>query len=175
MHRTRRRWSLYQRWERSSSPSAGTLSSTPVATNEQRRTGRCSTWSVGAREYAMAHLTKPAVLMTALLAGVCLIVAIGLAPADSPKRALPDSTVYDKDPHHLWNRIHAALHVRTGPDGKRYGGDRIEPLLWEQSRSLLQGEQATRAVAALEEFVRDNGETLIADPVKRAVLQHDLW
>jgi hypothetical protein len=28
---------------------------------------------------------------------------------------------------------------------------------------------------ALEEFVRGNGETLIADPVKRAILQHDLW
>src|SRR5688572_32017100 len=104
----------------------------------------------------MFLLTKPAVPFTALLAGVCLIVAIDMAPADSSKKDIPASTVYDKDPQHLWNRIHAAMFVRTGPDGKRYGDDRLEPLLWENSQYLLKGEQADRAVAALEEFIRGN-------------------
>jgi hypothetical protein len=32
-----------------------------------------------------------------------------------------------------------------------------------------------RAIAVLEEFIDGNGERLIEDPLKRAVLQRDLW
>ena len=40
---------------------------------------------------------------------------------------------------------------------------------------MLSGKSADRAVAVLEEFIREKGETLIDDPLKRATLQHDLW
>jgi len=119
----------------------------------------------------MTPLVRRAVPLAAILAGVGVLVTA----ADPARPNVPTATVYDKDPGHLWNRIHATLLIRTGPDGKHYGEDRIEPLLWKESRYLLNGEQADRAVAALEEFLRDNGERLFADPMKRAVLQRDLW
>jgi hypothetical protein len=40
---------------------------------------------------------------------------------------------------------------------------------------LLEGESHARALRALDEFIDRHGETLIEDPLKRAVLQRDLW
>src|SRR5207253_5716493 len=45
--------------------------------------------------------------------------------------------VYDPDPQHLWNCLYAALYVRTTPDGKAYGQDELDPLLWPSSKYLL--------------------------------------
>jgi hypothetical protein len=84
-------------------------------------------------------------------------------------------TIYHPDPAHLWNRVHTALFLRIGPDKKPYGQDRLEPILWTESQHLLTGESATKARAVLDEFARDQGEALIDDPLKRAILQRDLW
>ena len=117
-----------------------------------------------------------------IVAGLALLlVGAGLRGAPAPPNGGPPSTpaapdpLYHPDPNHLWNRVHAALFVRTGPDGRTYGHDRLEPLLWAQSKHLADGPAADRAVAVLEEFVRTNGERLVDDPLKRAVLQRDLW
>jgi hypothetical protein len=75
----------------------------------------------------------------------------------------------------LWNRLHAALFVRVGPDGRAYGQDHLEPLLWVGSRHLLEAQSHRRALALLEEFLKQKGENLVEDPLKRAVLQRDLW
>src|SRR5207248_1090535 len=40
---------------------------------------------------------------------------------------------------------------------------------------LLQGPSHERAVRLLSEFVETRGETLVDDPLKRAVMQRDLW
>src|SRR5262249_16486293 len=45
--------------------------------------------------------------------------------------------VYDADPEHLWNRLYAALYVRTTDDGQSHGQDELDPLLWENSTYLL--------------------------------------
>jgi hypothetical protein len=47
--------------------------------------------------------------------------------------------------------------------------------LWSESKDLLEGRHADRAAAVLEEFLRDKGESLIENPLKRAMLQRDLW
>ena len=100
----------------------------------------------------------------------------GLARAEEPKGKPPVCVaLYHRDHDHLWNRVHAALFIRSGPDGKDYGLDRLEPLLWEDSDRLLSGKSADRAAAVLDEFLRDKGESLIEDPLKHAVLQRDLW
>ncbi|HLJ12133.1 MAG TPA: hypothetical protein VKU82_13145 [Planctomycetaceae bacterium] len=100
----------------------------------------------------------------------------GRAGNADPKGSPPDvPAIYADKADHLWNRLHGTLLVRTGPDGKNYGADRLEPLLWKDSVHLLQGESAERAVAVLEEFERESGEKLIDDPMKRAILQRDLW
>ncbi len=75
----------------------------------------------------------------------------------------------------MWNRLHAAFFIRFGPDGRSYGKDRLEPLLWYHSKFLLEGKAAGRAEAVLEEFLRNQGRSLIEEPVKRAILQRDLW
>jgi hypothetical protein len=82
--------------------------------------------------------------------------------------------IYHKDPRHVWNRLHSVLFVRTGIDGKVYGQDRLEPLLWHESQHLVEDRSNARAVALLEEFVAD-GQKLIEDPIKRALIQRDLW
>ncbi len=111
----------------------------------------------------------PATLLICI--GLLVLVAQVLA---KPKEA-PAPALFHKDRDHLWNRVHATFFIRIGPDGRSYGDDRLEPLLWYHSNYLLEGKPAERAVAVLEEFLRDNGETLIDDPLKRAILQRDLW
>ena len=66
---------------------------------------------------------------------VTLVLAVNLigctGVAQDAVKALPR---YDAKPSHLWNRVHAALLCRVGPDGKTYGEDRLEPLLWMHSQ-----------------------------------------
>jgi hypothetical protein len=47
--------------------------------------------------------------------------------------------------------------------------------LWYQTRYLLNGPSHLRAIQLLDEFLTSGGERLVADPLKRAVFQHDLW
>jgi len=88
--------------------------------------------------------------------------------------AAPVVRLYDDNPSHLWNRLHAALFVRVA-DGREYGTDRVDPLLWIGSKHLLQGASHERAVQLIHEFLDNHGETRVRDPLKRAMLQRDLW
>jgi hypothetical protein len=110
--------------------------------------------------------------MTCAAAIACFFAAPPARPTDHPT---PSYSIYHPDPLHLWNRLHDALLVRRGPDGKTYGHDRLEPLLWPESKHLLHGPSHDAAAAVLQEFLKVRGEKLIDDPVKRAVLQRDLW
>ena len=123
----------------------------------------------------MSTLRKIVAGMAFLLFGAGLHGAPAPPPGGPPSAPAAPDPLYHPDPNHLWNRVHAALLVRTGPDGRAYGHDRLEPLLWAQSKHLADGPAADRAVAVLEEFARTNAERLVDDPLKRAVLQRDLW
>ncbi|OWK46684.1 hypothetical protein FRUB_00383 [Fimbriiglobus ruber] len=98
-------------------------------------------------------------------------------PAAPPANPTPQGavTIYDVDPQHLWNRLHRALWVRVGRDGKEYGFDRLDPLLWAKTKYLLEGKLHEQAIAVLDEFLAARGEKLVDDPLKRAILQRDLW
>src|SRR5437899_3415270 len=50
-------------------------------------------------------------------AAFAVIATLGVAPQPdrAPAAARP---LYDRDPHHLWNRLYDALFVRVGPDGR---------------------------------------------------------
>jgi hypothetical protein len=93
---------------------------------------------------------------------------------DSPQSA-PAVTLYDSNPGHVWNRLHEALFVRKDASGAIYGSDSLDPLLWLNSTHLLAGPSHQRALQVLDEFLQTHAENLIRDPVKRAILQHDLW
>jgi hypothetical protein len=120
----------------------------------------------------MSHSHNFRLFAFCLLAGVALACSVPAAP---PAKAAPERSLYHTDPEHLWNRLHEALFVRVGPDGREYGRDRLEPLLWRGSKHLLEAKSNGRAEALLKGFLKDNGEKLVGDPVKRAVLQRDLW
>lgn len=100
---------------------------------------------------------------------LCLFVVFNTAiVAAQPALFSPDSA-------HLWNRLHNALWLRVDSVGEVFGADRLDPLLWRDTQALLVGDSQARAVENLEEFAVANGASQVNDPLKRAVLQRDLW
>ena len=87
----------------------------------------------------------------------------------------PQVTIYDPNPTHLWNRLYATLLIREDRHGNVYGEDSLDPLLWGFTKHLLEGDSHRQAIHVLDEFLQTHGESLIRDPVKRAMLQRDLW
>jgi plasmid stabilization system protein ParE len=103
----------------------------------------------------------------AVLCGMCLP-----TPPQHPPGAL---TIFDSDPNHIWNRTYTCLFVRQSTDAKEYGADALDLLLWNNTHYLLTGDSHRRALACLDEFLRSHGERAVEDPLKRAILQRDLW
>lgn len=94
----------------------------------------------------------------------------------SDKVAAPDDwRLYDSDPNHLWNRLYRSLYQRIGRDGRQYGYDELDPLLWPSTTYLLKQPAYDQAIARLDEFLATHAETAITDPLHRAILQRDLW
>jgi hypothetical protein len=83
--------------------------------------------------------------------------------------------IYDPAPEYVWNRLYLALFVRTDAKGKQYGVDSLDPLYWSSTRHLLTGESETGGIRAMDQFLTGHGEKLVRDPLRRAVLQRDLW
>lgn len=99
------------------------------------------------------------------------------APA-SPSGSSPDGrtwALYDPSPKHIWNRLYRSLYLRTAPDGREFGYDELDPLLWRQTEHLLGGPSHRQAADMLDAFLDTHAERLISDPLKRALLQRDLW
>ena len=101
----------------------------------------------------------------------------------SPPAAIPERFVvsdappllYAPDPEHLWNRIDRHFRIRAASDGTLHGADAVDPLLWRQTRYLLEGESHAVALKLLDEFLATAGERLVTDAMRRALLQRDLW
>lgn len=83
--------------------------------------------------------------------------------------------LYDSDPNHIWNRLYRALYRREARDGREYGYDELDPLLWPDTKYLLTKPAYQQTVSALDEFLSTHAERAITDPLKRAILQRDLW
>jgi hypothetical protein len=83
--------------------------------------------------------------------------------------------LYNPDPNHLWNRVYRALYQRVDNEGKEQGFDELDPLLWGQTKYLFGDPASREAVNVLDEFLTTHGERALDDPLKRAVLQRDLW
>jgi hypothetical protein len=92
-----------------------------------------------------------------------------------PSFAAEDNTIYDPDPHHLWNRLNESLFVRNARGGERFGLDELDILYWRTTTHLLSGSSHHKALAVLDEFINTHGERLVRDPLKRAWFQRDLW
>ena len=99
--------------------------------------------------------------------------------APTPTGAGPKLTrpwaVYDSDRGHIWNRLFRQFYERTDAHGQSYGGDVLDPPLWRETTYLLEHPAYDDAIALLDEFLSTDAHTIIADPLKRAMLQRDLW
>lgn len=104
---------------------------------------------------------------------LCLLAGCSSAVADPPAKSDP-VTHYDPDPAHLWNRLHTVLLIRLDHGGKTIGHDGLDPVVFPTTKRLLEGPTHAEAVKLLDEFLAD-GHKLVRDPVKRAVMQRDLW
>lgn len=111
-------------------------------------------------------------LLALLVAAVALCGVWQSAAAQHP-RSVP--AIFDPEPNHIWNRTYGCLFIRQSPDGTEYGVEALDPLLWQQTKHLLIGDSHRSAVACLDEFLRSHAERTVRDPLKRAILQHDLW
>lgn len=98
---------------------------------------------------------------------VCWSFAFNVA-ADNP---VPD-TFY---PNPVWNHLNETLFLRIGSDGQGYGLDEPDILYWAQTQNLLVEPSHSGALTALDDFINNRSERLITDPLKRALLQRDLW
>ncbi len=83
--------------------------------------------------------------------------------------------IYDKNPAQIWNRLYIALRVRADQQGNIYGADSLDPMLWQKSEQLLSQPSHEVALRVMDEFLRTHAETEIQDPLKKALLQHDVW
>jgi hypothetical protein len=93
----------------------------------------------------------------------------------SPQTSEISVAVYDRNPAHIWNRLYSALRVREDSQGNVYGEDSLDPMLWPQSQHLLSQPSHGIALRVLDEFLGTHAENLTKDPLKRAMLQRDLW
>ncbi|MBZ5722708.1 MAG: hypothetical protein LAO03_20405 [Acidobacteriia bacterium] len=110
-------------------------------------------------------------LACAAVLGAILWSAAPVVWGRSPRAA----AIYEPNPDHLWNRLHAKIFVRDDlPDTQRLP-DALDPPLWYHTQYLLSNPSHKQAVRILDEFLQTHAENLTGDPLKRAILQRDLW
>jgi hypothetical protein len=101
-----------------------------------------------------------------LRAMLALVPALGVAAAPA---------IFNANPADIWNRTWCALLLRQDDQGREYGADSLDPLLWQETHHLLTGASHRRTLAALDEFLRTHAEREVRDPLERAIFQQDLW
>jgi len=111
------------------------------------------------------------------VAGLCLCYTFGAGRdgAETPKNKAAHLALFHPDPQHVSNRLYRELHTRSTKSGNEYGYDDLDPLLWLDTEYLLHGPSHTEAIRLLDEFSHSRAEQQISDPVRRAILQRDLW
>ncbi|HEV3143747.1 MAG TPA: hypothetical protein VGZ47_07685 [Gemmataceae bacterium] len=85
-----------------------------------------------------------------------------------------DKTLFDPDPDHVVNRMHRHLYWQNANAGINEQ-DRLEPVPILDSPFLLDGHSPRQAIELLDAFLALKPEQRPKDPLKRAILQHDLW
>jgi hypothetical protein len=108
-----------------------------------------------------------------LFACVCLL---AMQSHSQTTAVLADSaaTIYSSDRDHIWDRLFRLFYIRSTSDGRSYGGDELDPYLWDQTHYLLEGPSHQAAQKLMGEFLQTHAERLITDPLRRALFQRDL-
>jgi len=116
-----------------------------------------------------------ALFLVSILSRARAITASSQQQMDRVTYHSPPRVIYDSDPHHIWNRLFLKLYIREGWDGREYGGDELDPYLPAATKYLIEGPSHKRAMDIFDEFLSTHADRLITDPLKRAMLQRDLW
>jgi hypothetical protein len=91
-----------------------------------------------------------------------LVFAGGLLRADEAQERVAD--------------LDRAIMLRSAADGKSYGKDEIDPLVWQGSAHFLQGDSRGRLIAALENVLKlSDAEVRRCPPLQRALVQNRVW
>jgi hypothetical protein len=84
--------------------------------------------------------------------------------------------LFDPDPAHPWNRLHQHFFVRALPEGGNYVHHGLDaPPLGTDGSYLLEGDTYEKTIRLLDDFLKAKDDERIKDPLKRALLQRDLW
>jgi hypothetical protein len=124
-------------------------------------------------------------IQTGVLAALILAIFHHAHGAPEPARqveSLQTTGIYDPDPNHLWNRLFVTFYrqqvsslVNNKTFTHRVGPDVLDPPIGYHPRFLLDDEPFHKCDSVLDEFLSRQGAKMIQDPVKRVVLQRDLW
>lgn len=96
-----------------------------------------------------------------------------IRPSELPSRPKYPNDSTELDP---WDRKLRSGKLAPGPVVKRVeGGDVPGILAWPKTRYFSEPAMFERENRLLDEFVETRGERQILDPLKRALLQRDLW
>lgn len=104
---------------------------------------------------------------------LCLAL-LPLLPCFVIAASLPEGP-FDTDPEHAANRVYRHLYSRTAADGEVYNLESLDPVFLPQSKFLMEGESHRQALALLDDFLKSQATLPLQGPLRRAVLQHDLW
>src|ERR1700678_1484196 len=114
--------------------------------------------------------------VSGILLAIVVAALFGIRDPGFPSEISPGTvSIYDPDPGHIWNRLHATFFVREDLPETALLPDALDPPLWYHTTYLLPQPSHKKAMRALDEFLQTHAENLIHDPVKRAILQRDLW
>jgi len=111
------------------------------------------------------------VLIFLVLGAIAVWAATVFAHRPDPEASV---AIYDPNPNHIWNRVHALFFLREDLPLTRQFPDPLDPPYWPYTRYLLESHSHRRALRILDEFLRTHAENLIRDPLKRAIFQRDL-
>ncbi len=121
--------------------------------------------------------TRWPLLLTGVVVGLlgsCWSVA-PRSTGDAGTPSAPHRTrIYDPDPQHLWNRLYEASRALI-KGAETSDPWELDPFLWRSDAYVFTGEAQKTALEVLDDFIAKDGHTLVNDPLKRALLQRDLW
>lgn len=114
----------------------------------------------------------PVAAMTSLVALALLFAESAPSKTEKPKDEAAE-TLFDPDPAHPWNRLHQVLYVPVSEKSEGVDCGGAESL--HREPVLLQNATFDKVVRMLDSFLQAKADERVKDPVKRALLQRDLW
>jgi hypothetical protein len=124
----------------------------------------------------MNRSSWPPALVGVPLLVLGLLVAAAACSGDRDDRGKPATPkLFDPDPAHPWNRLHAAFYVRPWPGGGTYTHAGPDAPFGREGPFLVDGPTHRAALAALDTFLKQKHDERITDPLARAVMYRDLW